>query len=295
MHITTETIARRKVIFDSILEDIPGGVGLDKSRLTTGLEQVAAGTLVNVTNRVAEVVKTAICVANSADATHIRVAKNHLFKVGESLTDGFAVAAISSIDTTTSTAYDILTLGASLVSYAANAVLIEVNTGAAMGVYASATVTIATGKTITVNDQSGRAAGVIVSISAAGDDNLAVGFSGNTLSIALAGTTGTKNTPAVEIQAAIRALGNTLGIDFGAWTCTGDELAGSAITPASGTMALNQPYKYLPTGIVRETVNVEYDNPDVAVVLKGAVRQSALPYAVNAAIKALLPNFTFNA
>ena len=295
MHITTETIATRKVIFDSILEDIPGGVGLDKSRLTTGLEQVEAGTLVNVTNRVAEVVKTAICVANSADATHIRVAKNHLFKAGESITDGFAVAAISSIDTTTSTAYDILTLGASLVSYAANAVLIEVNTGAAMGVYASATVTIATGKTITIKDYSYATVGCDVSISSASDDNLAVTFSGNTLSIALANTTATKNTPSVEIQTAIRSLMENMGLNSSGIFCTGDELAGSAITPASGTMALNQPYKYLPTGIVRETVNVEYDNPDVAVVLKGAVRQSALPYAVNAAIKALLPNFTFNA
>ena len=60
-------------------------------------------------------------------------------------------------------------------------------------------------------------------------------------------------------------------------------------------MALNQPYKYLPTGIVRETVNVEYANPDVAVVLKGAVRESALPYSVNAALKAMLPQITFNA
>lgn len=295
MHITTETIARRKVIFDSILEDIPGGVGLDKSRLTTGLEEVAAGTLVNVTNRVAEVVKTAICVANSADATHIRVAKNHLFKVGESLTDGFAVAAITDVDTTTSTAYDILTLGASLVSYAANAVLVEVNTSAVIGGYASVTVTIATGKTITVKDPSGRSAGISVAISANGSDALAVTFSGKTLGIALASTTAGSNTPGVEVQAAVRALASSLGIDFSAFEVSGDELAGSAITPASGTMALNQPYKYLPTGFVRETVNVEYDNPDVAVVLKGAVRQSALPYAVNTAVKALLPNFTFNA
>ena len=271
----------------------PRRVGLDKSRLTTGLEEVAAGTLArDQPGRGRR--HHHLRVANSADATHIRV-KNHLFKAGESITDGFAVAAISSIDTTTSTAYDILTLDASLASYAANAVLIEVNTGAAMGVYASATVTIATGKTINIKDFSCATVGCVVSISSASDDNLAVTFSGNTLSIALANTTATKNTPSVEIQTAIRSIVENMGLNSGEIYCTGDELAGSAITPASGTIAMKQPYKYLPTGIVRETVNVEYDNPDVAVVLKGAVRQSALPYAVNAAIKALLPNFTFNA
>jgi hypothetical protein len=298
MQITSETIAARNVVFDYMHEDLPGGAGLDKTRLIDTLEEVKAGTLVNVAARVAEVVKTAVCVASSADSTHIRVTKGHLFKVGESVTDGFAVGAITVVDKTTSTAYDILTLGAALVNYGAGVVLVEVNTSAVMGEFASATVTIATGKTITVKDPSGASAGMIVSITAAGDDNLAVTYATNTLSIALAGTTATKNTPAVEIQAAVRALASG-PFAFGEFVVTGDELAGSAITPATGTMAVNQPYKYLPTGLVKATVQVGdgatlYENVGVSVITRGAVRESALPYPINAALKALLPKFTFN-
>jgi hypothetical protein len=298
MQISSETIAARNVVFDYMHEDLPGGAGLDKTRLIDTLEEVKAGTLVNVAARVAEVVKTAVCVASSADSTHIRVTKGHLFKVGESVTDGFAVGAITVVDKTTSTAYDILTLGAALVNYGAGVVLVEVNTSAVMGEFASATVTIATGKTITVKDPSGASAGMIVSITAAGDDNLAVTYATNTLSIALAGTTATKNTPAVEIQAAVRALASG-PFAFGEFVVTGDELAGSAITPATGTMAVNQPYKYLPTGLVKATVQVGdgatlYENVGVSVITRGAVRESALPYPINAALKALLPKFTFN-
>lgn len=298
MQITSETIAARNVVFDYMHEDLPGGAGLDKTRLIDTLEEIKAGTLVNVAARVAEVVKTAVCVANSADSTHIRVTKGHLFKVGESVTDGFAVGDITVVDKTTSTAYDILTLGAALVNYGAGVVLVEVNTSAVMGEFASATVTIATGKTITVKDPSGASAGMIVSISAAGDDNLAVTYATNTLSIALAGTTANKNTPAVEIQAAVRALASG-PFAFGEFVVTGDELAGSAITPATGTMAVNQPYKYLPTGLVKATVQVGdgatlYENVGVSVITRGAVRESALPYPINAALKALLPKFTFN-
>lgn len=298
MQISSETIAARNVVFDYMHEDLPGGAGLDKTRLIDTLEEVKAGTLVNVAARVAEVVKTAVCVASSADSTHIRVTKGHLFKVGESVTDGFAVGDITVVDKTTSTAYDILTLGAALVNYGAGVVLVEVNTSAVMGEFASATVTIATGKTITVKDPSGASAGMIVSITAAGDDNLAVTYATNTLSIALAGTTATKNTPAVEIQAAVRALASG-PFAFGEFVVTGDELAGSAITPATGTMAVNQPYKYLPTGLVKATVQVGdgatlYENVGVSVITRGAVRESALPYQINAALKALLPKFTFN-
>ena len=298
MQITSETIAARNVVFDYMHEDLPGGAGLDKTRLIDTLEEIKAGTLVNVAARVAEVVKTAVCVASSADSTHIRVTKGHLFKVGESVTDGFAVGDITVVDKTTSTAYDILTLGAALVNYGAGVVLVEVNTSAVMGEFASATVTIATGKTITVKDPSGASAGMIVSITAAGDDNLAVTYATNTLSIALASTTANKNTPAVEIQAAVRALASG-PFAFGEFVVTGDELAGSAITPATGTMAVNQPYKYLPTGLVKATVQVGdgatlYENVGVSVITRGAVRESALPYPINAALKALLPKFTFN-
>lgn len=298
MQISSETIAARNVVFDYMLEDLPGGAGLDKTRLITDLEEIKAGTLVNVAARVAEVVKTAVCVASSADSTHIRVTKGHLFKVGESVSDGFAVGDITVVDKTTSTAYDILTLGAALVNYGAGAVLVEANTSAVMGVYDAVTVTIASGKTITVKDPSGNSAGMIVSIALAGDDNLVAAYAGNTLTISLASTTASKNTPAVEIQTAVRAL-TAGGFVWSEFLVTGDEIAGSALTPVSGTMAANQPYKYLPTGFVKDTVQVGdgaalYENVGVSVITRGAVRESALPHPISTALKALLPKFTFN-
>lgn len=299
MQISSETIAARNVVFDYMHEDLPGGAGLDKTRLISTLEEIKAGTLVNVAARVAEVVKTAVCVASSADSTHIRVTKGHLFKVGESVTDGYAVGAITVVDKTTSTAYDILTLGAALVNYGAGVVLVEANTGAVMGGFASKTVTIATGKTITVKDPSGASAGMTVAIDKNGStDTLAVSFANNTLSIALAVNTATSNTPSVEIQAAVRALAAG-PYSFTDFIVTGDEVAGSTVTAATGVMELNQPYKYLPTGFVKDTVQVGdgatlYENVGVSVITRGAVRESALPYPINAALKALLPKFTFN-
>jgi hypothetical protein len=116
----------------------------------------------------------------------------------------------------------------------------------------------------------------------------------NTLSIAVASTTASKNTPAVEIQQAVRAL-TTAGYDFSAVQVTGDELAGSGTASVSGTMALNNPYPYLVNGFVKETVNVEGANADCSVVIRGSVRESALPYPVSTKMKANVPLVTFNA
>lgn len=294
MNITTDSFGGRNVVFDKILEDIPGGVSLDKTRLKSDTEYISAGTPVNVnkSTRVAEIVKTAVCDASSADGDNVRVLKNHQFIAGESITDGYVVAVISSI-TTSNAGYDILVVATTLVNYAEGVVLVEANAGATPGEYAAATVTIATGKTIKVVDPTGKAAGVIIAVTAAADDNLAVSFAGKTLSIALASTTASKNTPAVEVQAAVRALTND-NIDFTGFVVTGDELAGSAITPASGTMAANSTYKYLPTGFVKDTVNVELSNADCSVVIRGTVREGSLPYPVNNVLKANLPLITFN-
>lgn len=292
MNISSSSIAGRNVVFDSILEDLPGGVSLDKSRLLSTQTEVKAGTLVNVAARVAEVVKTAICVAASADGDNVRVAKGHLFKAGESITDGYVVSAISSI-TTSNADYDILVVATTLVNYAEGVVLVEATAGAEAGEFAKTTITIASGKTIKVVDPSGKAAGITVAIAVAADDNLVAAFAGKTLTITLAKDTASKNTPAVEIQAAVRAL-VTNGFDLSGLVITGDELAGSAVTPASGVMALNQPYKYVPTGIVKDTVNVESANADCSVVVRGTVRETALPYKVNSTLKAQLPLIKFN-
>jgi len=294
MNITSDTIEGRNVVFDNILEDIPGGVSLDKTRVPSTLTYLKAGTLLNVTKstRVAEFIKTAKCVADSDDGDNVRVAKGHLFAAGDYVTDGYVVAAISSI-TTSEDDYDILVVGTTLVNYAAGVILVESASGKATTKGATVTVTIAENKTITVTDPSGKAAGLIVSIASADDDNLDVSFSGKTLSIALANTTGTKNTPSVEIQAAVRALTSTL-FDFSQFVLSGDEET-TVTGTKTGTLALNSPYKYDPSGILKDTVNVEGSNAECSVVIRGAVRESALPYPVNDALKALLPLITFNA
>lgn len=294
MNITQDSFGGRNVVFDSILEDIPGGVSLDKTRIPATLLYVLAGSPVNVnkTTRVAELIKTAVCVASSASGDAVRVAKGHLFAAGDIITDGYVVCAISSI-TTSNANYDVIVPATTFVNYAEGVVIVESATGKVGGTHATVTVTIASGKTITVNDPSGKSAGINVSIATAGDDNLACSFAGKTLTIALASTTASKNTPAVEVQAAIRAL-VTPSFDFSAFVVTGDELAGSGVTPATGVMAVNNPYKYEANGLVKSTVNVEGANADCSVVLKGAVRESALPYPVSAGMKATLPGITFN-
>ncbi len=294
MNITSETIEARNVVFDSILEDIPGGVSLDKTRVPSTLKYMKAGTLLNVnkSTRVAEFIKTAKCVADSADGDNVRVEKGHLFAAGDYVTDGYVVAAITSI-TTTEDDYDILVVASTLVNYAAGVVLVESAEGKAVGTGATVTVTIATNKTITVTDPSGKAAGLVVAIASAANDNLAVSFSGMTLSIALADTTATKNTPAVEIQAAVRALSSEL-FDFSQFVLSGDEETTVSGTK-SGVMAINSPYKYDPNAILKDTVNVELSNAECSAVVRGAVRESALPYPVNSALKALMPLISFNA
>jgi len=292
MDITSGSFGGRNVVFDSVLEDIPGGVSLVKARLKTGATEIGAGTpvFVDKTARTAQVVKTATIITGGS-STAVRVALNHQFKAGEYVTDGVTVQTISTI--TVGTDYDTLNLGGALISYGAGVVISEVNASASMIPYASVTLTIASGKTLTVLDPSGKLAGVGVSVTANGSDALAVTFANNTLSIALASTTAASNTPGVEVQAAIRAL-TTAGYAFLNVQCSGDEMAGSGITPASGTIAMNQPYAYLPNGFVKDTVNVEGANADCSVVVRGAVREGALPYPVNAAMKANVPQINFN-
>jgi hypothetical protein len=295
MNITSGSFGGRNVVFDSVLEDIPGGVALGKSRVKTGTVEIPAGApvYVNKSTRVAELVKTAT-VLTGGTSTAVRVPITHQFKAGEYVTDGVAVQTISTI--TAGTTYDTLNLGGALISYGAGVVISEVNSGASMVPYASATIVTGSGKTMTILDPSGKLAGVNVSITANGSDALAVTFANNTLSIALASTTAGSNTPGVEIQAAIRAL-TTAGYGFLNIQCSGDEIAGSALAPApaTGTIAMNQPYAYLPNGFVKDTVNVEGANVDCSVVVRGAVRESALPSPLTTALKANLSQINFNA
>jgi hypothetical protein len=152
---------------------------------------------------------------------------------------------------------------------------------------------VATGNTWTITDPTGTADGLIVTVATAGDDNLAVSLSGRTLAIALASTTDTKNTPAVEVQAAVRAIASDR-YNFSSFILTGSDVAGSGVTGTKTmTMALNQPYKYVPNGFVKAPVAVA-PTMEVSVVTRGAVREGSLPYPVDAVIKAQLPLIQFN-
>lgn len=135
MQITETSIGGRKVVFENILEDIPGGVSVNVTRLdylTSGKEYLKAGApvYVNLSTRVAEVCKT-VKGAAAGDATHLYVANTHHFKVGDSITD-FTNCRIISAIAASGTGYDSITVPSGL-TYAADTVYGEAATGAASG------------------------------------------------------------------------------------------------------------------------------------------------------------------
>lgn len=122
MQITTSSISGKKVIFDSILDEVVGGVSLAVANLdyltnnaNVDKRFLPAGTpvYVNYTTRVATVCKSAIALASSS-AKAIRVPKNHHFKVDDILNDGATGATITGI-TTSVAAYDTIAVDADLI------------------------------------------------------------------------------------------------------------------------------------------------------------------------------------
>ena len=133
MQISTTSISGNKVVFENILEDVPGGVALNVTRLdylTSGKEYLAAGTpvYVNLTARTAEVCKTVKAAANG-DATHLYVATGHHFKVSDSITD-FSFCRIISAITASGTGYENITVPSGLI-YASGTIYAQAATGAA--------------------------------------------------------------------------------------------------------------------------------------------------------------------
>lgn len=124
--VKTSPFPGSKVIFESILDEIPGGVGINVARLDYLTSNVnvdkrflPAGTPVNVNlvTRVAEVCKSTIALASST-AQAIHVPKLNNYAVGDFLNDGTTSSAISSIDTSNA-GYDILNTAEAL-TYAEN-------------------------------------------------------------------------------------------------------------------------------------------------------------------------------
>jgi len=194
LQFTSETITGRNVVFDLMLEDIPGGCQLDTGRLNSATKWVEQGTPVYVDRaaRVAYLIKTTY-IAVSGDADTIYVPNDHHFAVGDIMWDGTSGMAITSI--TASGDYDKIELAGSLVTYATNTVLTQV-------------------------DASGTA---------------------------------------------------------GATTTS-----------------------YVPNGFVKDTIAAGdgaalYSNLDVSVIVRGSVRNSALPFPLSTTQKAAMTHFTFNA
>jgi hypothetical protein len=132
MQITNGSIAGSKVIFESIIDEVPGGAGLNVTRLdyltnNTNVDKryLKAGAPVYYvpSTRVAEVCKSALAI-DGGTSTSIFVGKNHHFKVGDFIGDGTTTGLITAIDTTTSTAYDIVTVNTAL-TYAAGTKYVE--------------------------------------------------------------------------------------------------------------------------------------------------------------------------
>lgn len=118
MQITNSSISGKKVVFESILDEVPGGVSLAVTRLdylTSGKEYLKAGApvYVDIATRVAQVCKTTKS-AVVIDATHLFVSKGHHFKVGDSITDGSFSRIISAI-AASGTGFDVITAPSGLV------------------------------------------------------------------------------------------------------------------------------------------------------------------------------------
>lgn len=118
MQITSGSVTGRKVVFENILEDIPGGVSLAVTRLdysTSSKKYLKAGApvYVDISTRVAQLCKSTKSVV-AIDATHLYVPAGHHFKVGDSITDGLFNRVISAISASSS-GYDVITVPSGLV------------------------------------------------------------------------------------------------------------------------------------------------------------------------------------
>ena len=119
MQITTDTITGKKVVFESILDEIPGGVSLEVvtrlDYLTAGKEYLKAGApvYVDLATRIAELCKSTQS-AVAAEAGKLYVLKGHHFKAGDSITDGSFCRIISAI-AASGTTHDSITVPSGLV------------------------------------------------------------------------------------------------------------------------------------------------------------------------------------
>lgn len=144
MYIKTDTIAGAKVVFESIIDEVAGGLSVPVATLdyltnnaNVDKRYLPAGTPVYVdyAARTATVAKSTIALTGSS-AQAIRVPKNNHFKVDDILNDGTTGATITGINTSVAT-YDTIAVDAPL-TYAVNTKYFE---GSATGTNATLKVT----------------------------------------------------------------------------------------------------------------------------------------------------------
>ena len=113
MNLTSEIISGRKVVFDQVIEDYPGGASFDLSNVPADTEYIAAGTPVYIDKsaRVAYLVKTATIV-DASDADKVYIDTPNLFSVGDHVYDGATAQTITAI--TASGDMDLLALDGDL-------------------------------------------------------------------------------------------------------------------------------------------------------------------------------------
>ncbi len=132
MQITEDSISGKKVIFESIIDEVAGGAGLNVTRLdyetnndNVDKRYLKAGAPVYFvpSTRVAELCKSALAI-DGGSGTAPRVGKNHHFKVGDFFGDGTTTGLISAINTTSSDDYDTITVNTAL-TYAEDTKFVE--------------------------------------------------------------------------------------------------------------------------------------------------------------------------
>lgn len=300
MQITTDTINARNQVFDYILEDIPGGVSLDTTRLNATCKVLKAGTpvAVNKTTRVAEIVKTGTVVTGGS-ASIIYLNDDHHFAVGDYITDGAVSQTISSI--VASGDNDYMVLGGNLLTYAAGTVIAEAESTSNFAYPVAASLGLG-GDGGTLNFYSGNKynAGLKFSINTnTGNDALAASYSAGTVAILAATGTTTKNYDNL-IMDAIRDIATTdfdlsdILVKTSTWD--GDD---ADCTGQSATMAATSGYKYECNGLIKDDVTIGdgatlYENVDCSVVMRGAVRNSAMPYPLSNRQKDDISLISFN-
>ena len=173
MNITETSIPGRNVVWESILDEVPGGVSVDVTRLdytADDKEYLPAGTpvYVDLSTRVAEVCKSAAAAA-SGTATTVILPKEHHFKVGDSITDFAYCRIISKITEGDDT--DTLTVPSGLIT-ALGTVYGEAASGAASAYASSLRYTPNGMLKDKIRIAEGNADGAVVKIGSAREDAL---------------------------------------------------------------------------------------------------------------------------